>query len=237
MEARPGKVPRAFCAPIRVPDRVVLVVLPQGGQEDYAALFHEAGHTEHFGTRARTLPAEERVLGDNAVTEGFAFLLEHLTGDARWLAARLDMPPKRPVRALLAPSSRCSSCAATAPSWRTSWSCTRGAPLESLPEPLRAAPVERRRRPLSRVGLPRGRRRRLLLHVLPAGLGVRGAAFATGCASATDSNWFAQREAGFLVRELWELGQSLDADALLREVTGQSIDFGVLSDRARDALS
>ena len=32
------------------------------------------------------------MLGDNAVTEGFAFLLEHLTGDARWLAARLDMP-------------------------------------------------------------------------------------------------------------------------------------------------
>ncbi len=50
-------------------------------------------------------------------------------------------------------------------------------------------------------------------------------------------SWFAQREAGTLVRELWELGQSLNADALLREVTGQNIDFGVLSDRARDALS
>jgi hypothetical protein len=50
-------------------------------------------------------------------------------------------------------------------------------------------------------------------------------------------NWFAQREAGSLVRELWELGQSLNADALLREVTGRSIDFGLLSDRPREAFS
>ena len=35
VEARPGKYPRAFCMPIRVPDRVVLVMLPQGGQDDY----------------------------------------------------------------------------------------------------------------------------------------------------------------------------------------------------------
>src|SRR5207344_2780735 len=44
---RPGKRPRAFCMPILVPDRVVLVILPQGGHDDYAALFHEAGHAEH----------------------------------------------------------------------------------------------------------------------------------------------------------------------------------------------
>jgi hypothetical protein len=39
------------------------------------------------------------------------------------------------------------------------------------------------------------------------------------------------------VRELWELGQSLDADALLREVTGDVIEFDVLADQARRALS
>ena len=53
VEARPGKVPRAFCAPIRVPGRVVLVMLPQGGQDDYRALFHEAGHAEHFAHMPR----------------------------------------------------------------------------------------------------------------------------------------------------------------------------------------
>ena len=89
VEARPGKVPRAFCAPIRVPGRVLLVMLPQGGQDDYRALFHEAGHAEHFAHMPAELPAEDRVLGDNAVTEGFAFLFEHLLADPAWLRAHL----------------------------------------------------------------------------------------------------------------------------------------------------
>ena len=47
---------------------------------------------EHFAHVRRSLPAEDRVLGDNGVTEGFAFLLEHLVSDPRWLAAQLDFP-------------------------------------------------------------------------------------------------------------------------------------------------
>ena len=78
---------------MRVPDRVVLVILPQGGPEDYQALFHEAGHTEHFAHTSRDLPAEHRLLGDNGVTEGYAFLLEHLVSDRRWLGSRLDFGP------------------------------------------------------------------------------------------------------------------------------------------------
>ena len=146
--ARPGKVPRAFCAPIRVPDRVVLVVLPQGGQEDYAALFHEAGHTEHFAHARRTLPAEERVLGDNAVTEGFAFLLEHLTGDARWLAARLDMPRSDQfVRfsAFVTLFFLRRYCAKL----RYELELHSGRAASVPARPLRTAPVECRRRPLS----------------------------------------------------------------------------------------
>jgi hypothetical protein len=49
--------------------------------------------------------------------------------------------------------------------------------------------------------------------------------------------WFRQRPAGSLLRELWELGQSLDADALLHEVTGERIEFDLLADQARAALS
>src|SRR6266404_5508431 len=44
---RPNKTPRAFCVPIEIPERVVLVMKPAGGPEDWAALFHEAGHTEN----------------------------------------------------------------------------------------------------------------------------------------------------------------------------------------------
>ncbi len=48
VEQRPKKSPRAFCAPVRVPDEVYLVIAPVGGRDDFSALFHEAGHTEHY---------------------------------------------------------------------------------------------------------------------------------------------------------------------------------------------
>ena len=40
VEERPTKSPRAFCAPIEIPDRVMLVIQPQGGPDDWYALFH-----------------------------------------------------------------------------------------------------------------------------------------------------------------------------------------------------
>ena len=88
-EVRPLKTPRAFCSPVSVPGEIYLVVLPRGGQDDYGALFHEAGHTEHFAHVDPALPFEYRYLGDNAVTEGFAFVLEHLLVNALWLEEQL----------------------------------------------------------------------------------------------------------------------------------------------------
>ena len=86
-EARPTKSPRAFCSTPRVPEEVYLVLPPIGGREDYAALFHEAGHAEHYGCTDAELAFEFRHLGDNGVTESFAFLLEGLTANGEWLAA------------------------------------------------------------------------------------------------------------------------------------------------------
>lgn len=89
-EVRPLKSPRAFCAPVRIPGEIYLVVLPQGGQEDYEALLHEAGHTEHYAHAAPDLAFESRHLGDYAVTEAFAFMLDHLVVSREWLAHYLD---------------------------------------------------------------------------------------------------------------------------------------------------
>ena len=99
LEERPNKSPRAFCAPIEIPDRVVLVIQPIGGPDDWRALFHEAGHTEHFANTSRNLSMEEKRLGDNAVTEGWAMLMQHLTDDPAWLTRRLDFPPAREYEA------------------------------------------------------------------------------------------------------------------------------------------
>ena len=90
LEPRPQKSPRAFCAPIEVPQRVMLVIKPMGGPDDWHAFFHEAGHAEHFAHVAPDLPVEFRRLGDNSVTEGWAMLFEHLVDDPAWLSRRLD---------------------------------------------------------------------------------------------------------------------------------------------------
>jgi len=85
VEERPKKSPRAFCSGIKVPEDVKLVIMPKGGHDDYAALFHEAGHAEHFGCVNPDLAVEYKRLGDNSVTETFAFLLEYLLTDENWL--------------------------------------------------------------------------------------------------------------------------------------------------------
>jgi len=84
-EERPSKSPRAFCSGIKVPDEVKLVIMPQGGHDDYAALFHEAGHAEHHGCVSADLDMEYKRLGDSSVTETYAFLLEYLLTSENWV--------------------------------------------------------------------------------------------------------------------------------------------------------
>jgi hypothetical protein len=90
-EERPRKSPRAFCAPVLIPDEIYLVISPHGGHDDYRALFHEAGHAQHFAHIPGDKPYAFRGEGDNSVTEGFAFFLEHLLYSEPWLEKHLGM--------------------------------------------------------------------------------------------------------------------------------------------------
>jgi hypothetical protein len=90
-ESRPLKTPRAFCAPIRIPQEVKLVTKPSGGPDDYESLLHEAGHAEHFVHVDPSLPFPFKRLGDNSVTEGYAFLLQYLLHSRRWLRGVLGI--------------------------------------------------------------------------------------------------------------------------------------------------
>lgn len=91
VDVREKKSPRAFCSPINVPEQVMLCIMPKGGMDDYRALFHEMGHSQHFSNVNNDCPFEFKYLGDNSVTEAYAFLFEHLFTNKSWLIQNLSM--------------------------------------------------------------------------------------------------------------------------------------------------
>jgi len=234
VERREKKSPRAFCAPIEVPGRVVLVVQPIGGVDDWQALFHEAGHTEHFAFTSPELSVEERRLGDNAVTEGWAALLEHLTDDRRWLSRRLDFPRPQEFEA--------------EGGAQTLWYLRRYcAKLLYELELYRAEDVRAMR---SRYVELLGGALRIepspsdwLADVDP-GFYVteylRSWAFEAQVrfflCERFGRDWFTRREAGALLRELWSLGQQPSADELLSDLTGAEIELRAVVERIREKL-
>ncbi len=234
VEARPNKSPRAFCSPIEVPGRVMLVIQPMGGPDDWHALFHEAGHTEHYAHTSADLSMEARRLGDNAVTEGWAALLELLVDDPAWLSRRLDF-------------GRPDDFAAEAATVRLYLVRRYAAKLLYELELHEAAnPVELRTRYVELLTdatkvAPSGAD--YLSDVDPgfyAADYLRSWAFEAQMRlflrNEFGSAWFARREAGSVLRELWSEGQRLDADELLREVTGSGLQLEAIVERTREPL-
>jgi hypothetical protein len=235
LEDRPNKDPRAFCAPIEVPGRVVLVIKPQGGSEDWQSLFHEAGHTEHFAHTSPALAMEERRLGDNAVTEGWAMLMQYLVSDPTWLARRLDFPRPHEYAAELAP--------------RLLWFVRRYCAKLLYELEFHAAGELTGLRPRY-VELLSGATK-----VAPAGADyladmdegfyasqyLRAWAFEAQMRAYLRERfgnaWFSHREAGSLLRELWAEGQKPTADELLKDVTGETLTLAAVGDRVREALA
>src|SRR3989344_2803504 len=91
---REKKVPRAFCMPIKVPEEVILVIKPHGGQDDYQSFLHESGHTEHFANTNPKLSYELKHMGAHSVSETYAFLIEYLMADPLFLQNCLKLPKK-----------------------------------------------------------------------------------------------------------------------------------------------
>ncbi len=223
-EARPKKSPRAFCAPVRVPDEIYLVIAPHGGRDDFAALFHEAGHTEHYAHVDRELPAEERYFGDNSITEGFAFLFEHLVSEPEWLRLRLGVSDTEAITR----HARASKLALPAPLLGQA--------------PLRARAARRGRRTRRDAGPLLGAARRRACGVdwpqatwlsdvdefFYAARYLRAWALETQLRGLLRERfgeaWFEQPEAGEHLRALWRRGQSAPAEELL----GAPLDFSVL---------
>jgi hypothetical protein len=50
------------------------------------------------------------------------------------------------------------------------------------------------------------------------------------------NEWFARRDAGDLLRELWSLGQEPTSDELLKEVSGATLEMAAVADRIGEGL-
>lgn len=84
---RPSKSPRAFCVALSVPGDVRAILRPMGGYQDLSTLFHELGHLLYYGHMSPDLPLEARRLGDSALHELYAFLLQYITTRPAWLTS------------------------------------------------------------------------------------------------------------------------------------------------------
>jgi oligoendopeptidase F len=235
VEQRPKKSPRAFCAPIEIPGRVVLVIQPMGGADDWRALFHEAGHTEHYANTSANLLMEDKRLGDVAVTEGWAMLMQHLTDDPAWLTKRLDFPrpdefEREGVTQLLYMVRRYSAKLLYELEFHQAEDPTQlsNRYVEILGDALKIEPAAAD-----------------YLADIDSSFYVTGylrswafeAQFRTHLRERFGNDWFTKREAGSLVRELWETGMSMTADEMLHEVTGQELQMDAVAQLTRDVLS
>jgi hypothetical protein len=235
VEQRPNKSPRAFCSPIEVPGKVMLVIQPTGGKDDWEALFHEAGHTEHFAHTDPDLKVEERRLGDNAVTEGWAALFENLVTESAWLNRRLDVPR---VDDLVRGG------AVTNLYFARRYSAKLLYEIEFFqaddPEAMKPRYAE-----LLTDAL------KIPAHPESYLTDIDGSFYVTGylrswafeaqlrdfLRTELGNEWFATRDAGELLRELWAQGQAPTADELLHEVTGAEIEMESVAERIREGLA
>jgi hypothetical protein len=234
-EPRPTKSPRAFCSTPRIPQEVYLVLPPVGGREDYAALFHEAGHAEHYGCTDAALEFEFRHLGDNAVTESFAFLLEGLTANPEWLAAVVGadtataaMEHARAARLVYLR--------------RYSAKIAYEIELHGPGADLGAMPGRYAEVLGERIGVE-WPRETWLADVDP---GFYVACYLRAWALEVEwraelserfgEGWFSTREAGDWLRGTWAQGQRLDGEELLVETTGRSLDFKRLASELTTAV-
>jgi oligoendopeptidase F len=235
LEQRPAKSPRAFCSPIEVPDKVMLVIQPIGGRDDWEALFHEAGHTEHYAHTSPDLTMEARRLGDMAVTEGWAMLIQHLVTEPAWLNRRLDVPRVNEIA---------NEGAATLLYYVRRYCAKLLYEIEFFqaddPETMKPRYAE-----LLTEALKLPANAESYLSDIDGSFYVTGYlrswAFETQLRdflrSEFGSEWFARREAGDLLRELWSLGQGPTDDDLLRDVTGAQLEMASVAERIREGLS
>jgi hypothetical protein len=227
VERRPQKSSRAFCAPVRPGEEIYLVIAPRGGMDDFEALFHEGGHTEHYAHVDTAAPFEFRLLGDNSITETYAFLFEHLVSQPAWLRRHLGIEDAEAITAQVRASRLVylrRYCAKLAYELE----------LHDADSPLEAMPA-RYSELLGRAFGVSWPSQRYLEDVDPgfySSCYLRAWALETHLRKHLEGRygelWFESPEAGQELRKLWRDGQRLTPEELLAQLTDEPFNFLVL---------
>jgi hypothetical protein len=224
---RAAKRARAFCAPVRVPEEVYLVMRPHGGQTDYQTLLHELGHALHFAYTRADYPFEYRWVGDNSVTESYAMLFDHLMQHPRWLLrytglGKRELPPFLRAAALEELQFLRRYCAkliyeVQLYGGQLSWDSIPDLYVETLTE----ATTFRYRRADAFIDVDA---RFYAARYLRAW--QLGALLAESLTEQFNEDWFRNPRAGpWIVENLFAEGQRELADELAQRVTGRSLSF------------
>jgi hypothetical protein len=87
LDDRPQKSPRACVIPADPPTVVHLITRAQGGLHDYQAFLHEAGHALHYAGCDPSLPYTFRNISrDHALTEIYSYIVEAISRQPGWHA-------------------------------------------------------------------------------------------------------------------------------------------------------
>ena len=215
---------------------MVLVIQPMGGADDWRALFHEAGHTEHYantsGRPDHGGQAPRRRRGHRGL------------GDAD---AASDRRPRLALEAARLPKASRLRDRRRRRSSSTWCGATRAKLLYEIEFHQAEDPTKLSNRYVEILGdaLKIEPSTADYLADIDSSFYVTGylrswafeAQFRTHLRERWGSEWFTKREAGSLVRELWETGNSMTADEILHEVTGQEIDMDACAQLTRETLS
>ncbi len=237
VEPFPGPGMRPACAPVRVPDRVVLFVTPTTTPRACRRLLHEIGQALHWSRTDPGLPFEHRAIGDVSVAEAQGLLFSSLALNPGWvgasrglegetlreylrLAGLLDLYETRRVAGrLLFDLELCESDrpGALGPRW---------AELMTRATGIGYDPRRHLERLGQRFGAARELRGRMLAALLERELVGRHG-----------ESWYRTAGAGEFLRTWWSGGLSRDAGELAELLGAEGLGAGPLVQVARERLA